>query len=316
MDYRSSDVTKIEILEMGDVNNKNQSVKNSINKETIHDSIIRKSIKEQAKKAKKSPLILIPLLTLLSLFSLIILFAISVNTRLLVVADVFGLILFISIPLYIIFWFFVSFGMIKASLEISRGNCIKCTTLIKNSFKNPSWCIKYFFIIIIFNIILCFLTYFSSYSFLLLIIIEIYFMPVIIMFSYIASDEKVTDKTIFGMIKRANHLVKDHRVEFYGLLISLIDRLLVVILTLGIALFWVIPYINITLANFYRYLNGENLYNGDVSIKIKKGLSNDAIVIITMVLYCAFIMILIFWFIPHIDSLIAVEYDELVNRYN
>ena len=54
MDYRSSDVTKIEILEMGDVNNKNQSVKNSINKEAIHDSIIRKSIKEQAKKAKKN----------------------------------------------------------------------------------------------------------------------------------------------------------------------------------------------------------------------------------------------------------------------
>ncbi len=255
---------------------KEENTMDFIKKEMVDLSIIRKSVKAKAKSSTKSPLIIT-----LVLMILLALLGVFVSISNIEVGSFY-------ILLFTIFLLFVLFGMVKASLNISRGEQIEFMDVIKNSFKNPSCFFKYFLIAIIFNFILGMLTVIPLFGFIIAIVAEIYLTPVLVMYMYKAADPKTEDKSISGMVKSSMELVKGHRVEFYGLMISFFGWILLSFITLGIALLWVIPYVSISFANFYRYLNKEEKY-----IDAEKGLSNGIIIALGILGYIAFIVIIV-----------------------
>ena len=243
---------------------------------TIDTSIVRKAIKAKAKNSSKSSLVIT--LVLVILLAILGIFVTAINAGL-------GIVYYL---LYFVLWLFIFFGIVKGSIEISRGKQLEYMDVIKNSFKNPSWCLKYILGAIIYSLILFILMLIPLIGFILGLIAEIYFIPVLVMYMYKVADPNVQDKSISGLIKSSMELVKGHRVEFYGLMISFFGWFLLGIVTLGIALLWVFPYINLALANFYRYLNGEEEFNS-----AEKGISNAAIIALGIIGYFAFMAIII-----------------------
>lgn len=67
----------------------------------------------------------------------------------------------------------------------------------------------------------------------------------------ILDDEKIG---ITDAMKKSREMMKGHKWEFFVLGLSFIGWLLLGILTLGILYFWLIPYMEVTLCNFYNKL--------------------------------------------------------------
>ncbi len=61
---------------------------------------------------------------------------------------------------------------------------------------------------------------------------------------------------IVGSIKKSKEMMKGHRVELFVLVLSFIGWTILASLTFGLLLFWLIPYMNVTMANFYNKLRG------------------------------------------------------------
>ena len=57
--------------------------------------------------------------------------------------------------------------------------------------------------------------------------------------------------------KKSMEMMQGHRWELFCLLFSFVGWLLLSILTLGILLLWVQPYMEVAVAEFYRNLKGE-----------------------------------------------------------
>lgn len=62
-------------------------------------------------------------------------------------------------------------------------------------------------------------------------------------------------------INRSCEMMKGHRLEYFTLYLSFIGWIFLQIITLGIASFWVSPYMNATFANYYEKLKAE--YEGN-----------------------------------------------------
>lgn len=273
----------------------------------IDKSIIRKSIKLTARSTPKSPIIL----TLIILILLMLLYPILININI-------GIGLLYSV-LLCIFYFLIFFGITKSSIDISRGNNIKFESIMKNSFQKPSWFLKYILGLLLFVsayiilvIVIGILPIINILSPILLIILCIYFAPVMSVYMHLAADKNVSDKSVFEMINSSMNLIKGHRVEFYGLVISFFGWYLLCIVTFSIAMFWVLPYLNLSLANFYLYLTGEKKYNN-----AEKGLSNIVIIILAIISYViTFVIIIIITliFLQNIKSDLNNDYNNYNNQ--
>lgn len=68
-------------------------------------------------------------------------------------------------------------------------------------------------------------------------------------------DEKIG---ITDAMKKSREMMKGHKWEFFVLGLSFIGWLLLGILTFGILYFWLIPYMEVTLCNFYNELKKSN----------------------------------------------------------
>lgn len=107
---------------------------------------------------------------------------------------------------------------------------------------------------------------------LLIGIITIYIYPVIDIFVCASIDEKNYNKSTIEILKESNKIINHHRIEYYAIYISFIGWYLLSPLTLFLLLLWLIPYINLTFANYYLHLKGE--------LKIEpteKGLNSSAV---------------------------------------
>jgi len=125
-------------------------------------------------------------------------------------------------------------------------------------------------------------------------------------------DYKYKDISMTDMFHKSMNLVNGHRVEYYGLMFSFIGWMLLASVTLGLLYIWLIPYMIISMSNWYLALNGETNY-----IEGESGMSNVAIIVVTGVGYLAFVFILIFsavmLFIANgIDS---VEFGDKFNKF-
>jgi len=58
-------------------------------------------------------------------------------------------------------------------------------------------------------------------------------------------------------IERSMAMMDGHKWELFCLMLSFIGWILLGIITLGIAMFWVVPYMSMTMANFYEYVKDD-----------------------------------------------------------
>lgn len=108
---------------------------------------------------------------------------------------------------------------------------------------------------------------------LLLLIIYIYIYPIIDIFACASIDENNSDKNFITILKESIKLINHHHIEYYALYISFIGWFLLSPLTLFLLLFWLMPYINLSYANYYLYLKG------DLKVEpMERGLNNATVI--------------------------------------
>ncbi|MBE6062861.1 MAG: DUF975 family protein [Clostridium butyricum] len=67
------------------------------------------------------------------------------------------------------------------------------------------------------------------------------------------------DKGVIECMKESAEMMKGHKWEFFVLQLSFILWVILSIITFGIALLWVTPYISVTYANYYKSLSNNEL---------------------------------------------------------
>ena len=63
----------------------------------------------------------------------------------------------------------------------------------------------------------------------------------------------------FEVIRRSKEMMKGHKMDYLILWLSFIGWFILGIFTFGILYFWLIPYMNVTMANFYNKLKQEKI---------------------------------------------------------
>lgn len=75
---------------------------------------------------------------------------------------------------------------------------------------------------------------------------------------YIMADNK--EMTVWEALERSKELMHGHKGEFFKVILTIFGHLLLGIITLGIYLVYIIPYINCLLVNYYLHLSYQDKY--------------------------------------------------------
>ncbi len=282
--------------------------------EKKHDSIFRRALKKSAKDKNKGALygmvgIQIALVVVLFLFMLLP-FGVSTLNGDFNAGSVFYFIglMFLFIIIYFIATMIISVGMMKASLSISRGESVTFGNAFKGMFQNFSSSLKAIGGILLYSIGIGILAWIPFIGGIAALILQVYFLPVVMVFIFTALDSKSKDMSMSEMLHKSMELVNGHRVEFYGLMFSFIGWMLLAILTFGLLYIWLVPYMMVTMSNWYLSLNGETSYTDG-----EKGLSNIAIIGIAVISYLVFIFAMIMVLFAYI--IVGDMNDEKINHF-
>lgn len=230
-------------------------------------SMVRVAIKMDAKKRKKGTIIAALLFTfIISIFSSI---GISILPFILTANSVMP-VGRLYVALYVVVFLVISIlniqVMMKVSLEVSRGNHVTLGSAFKYVFMHIGNAFKVLGIYFIFVILTILFMFFVIQALgilitlIMMIIIAIYFGTALSLCNLIAVDDLNHGKMQGGMFSRCMKLMSGHRVEYICLIFSFIGWILLIPFTLGLLSLWVIPYMSISFASFYRHLNKEVEY--------------------------------------------------------
>lgn len=295
--------------------------KDNIEKETehLHNSIIRKSIKKDAKVKSKKSLYIANIIMIVAISIVIFLIkeiyqTFSLDYRNMI--NVIGFSLFLSI-LIIIVSTYCMLGITKISLDISRGNKANISDVLKFSIKKPKICLKFLVANILIYLIAMLLLSIPVIGTIAYCALLIYYTPSLSMLAYVMIDDE--NITIPNAIKKTVEIIKGKRVAYYALIFSFIGWYILSIPTLGLLLIWLIPYMTVSMSNFYLSITNEKKYNSET-----QGLSNAAIIGITIASYIALIIVAIiatFGFAIAsgiVEETIedAVQHDDYINYYD
>lgn len=260
----------------------------------LHDSIVRKSIKKDAIQKDKGPLYLGYIISFILILVVVFTLTFTLGTKTTTGAGQYTYSLdltnmpflksaIVSIVLLII-TSFVSTGMAQVSLDISREK----QTTTGNIFKYPIQHIKTYLKILGVNLLLYFILTAISYiplvGAIVYIILTIYLIPFFAIFTYVALENE--NISIVDTVKKSLSIIKGNRVAYYGLISSFIGWFILSIFTLGLLMIWILPYLNVSISNFYLSITKEKRFTG-----AKKGLSDGLIVGLTIAGYVVFIVI-------------------------
>ena len=258
-------------------NNLFNETNNNLKEEKVPDSIIRRSIKLDAKRKPKGTLYGAFVITLIAGFLISFLLVGSINYNTIELeTNMPSNVIVTSLLILLIYAFvtmFLNVGITKASLDISRDKQITIGDIFKFPFNHFTNSLKIIGVGILASIILVvveLIPFIGSIAYLFLVY---YYGPALIAFNYIMIDNAENNLSVTEAIKKAVELIKGHRVAFYSLIFSFIGWYLLGGLTLGILLIWVVPYLNVSLANFYRKLLKEKEYTDATP-----GLSDKAVI--------------------------------------
>ena len=149
--------------------------------------------------------------------------------------------MFLFIIIYFIATMIISVGMMKASLSISRGESVTFGNAFKGMFQNFSSSLKAIGGILLYSIGIGILAWIPFIGGIAALILQVYFLPVVMVFIFTALDSKSKDMSMSEMLHKSMELVNGHRVEFYGLMFSFIGWMLLAILTFGLLYIWLVP---------------------------------------------------------------------------
>ncbi len=227
----------------------------------MQKKIVRKAIKKEAKNKPKKELI-ISLFIIFIIFILIITasyFLISLtkyNYNIKVVND-----LIIGIILILISPFILSFS--KMTIKTCQNKKISYKELFTDLI-DPKF-IKLFSILIISLIIVMWLfKLIPGVGIFINLVILILYIPVFLMlpFTYLEYKETTPKEILFKL----PNIVSQNRITIYGLLISFSFWIILALCTFGILLFYVIPYIYISLALLYTHLTHEKEFKKETAL--------------------------------------------------
>ena len=267
-----------------------QTPKPNVTPVDVHNSVIRKSIKKAAKSKPKGALIGGFFLYILIIMALVFVLSLTLFNTVIdpSVTNAFAVII-VALLMEAIFVFLssgFSVGYSKATLDVARGETIKATQIVTYPIKNFKLVLKVFAVLAIYTLLSYVLAMIPILGAIALMVITIYVTPALAISYFVVIDNE--DITIKELITKSLDLVKGHRVAYYALIISFIGWYCLSPFTLNILALWILPYMMISIANFYRYLIGEEKFNTE-----EKGLSDAAIIIITVVSYFAILIIVI-----------------------
>ena len=258
-------------------NNLFNETNNNLKEEKVPDSIIRRSIKLDAKRKPKGPLYGAFAITVIAGFLLSFLLVGNINYNTIELeTNMPSNIIVTSLIIYLIYAFvtmFLNIGITKASLDISRDKQTTIGDVFKFPFTNFTNSLKMIGVGILASIILVVAELIPLIGSIAYLFLVYYYGPALIVFNYIMIDNAENNLSVTEAIKKAVELIKGHRVAFYSLIFSFIGWYLLGGLTLGILLIWVVPYLNVSLANFYRKLLREKEYTDATP-----GLSDKAVI--------------------------------------
>lgn len=262
----------------------------------LHNSIIRRSIKKNAYEKNKNSLYLGNIILIIAVIITAIVITICFGTETVNSSGQYHYQLdftttnfFTGSLLFIIFMVIITFftlGMNKVSLDISRDKQTMTRDIFKYPLQNISSYLKITGISILVYLILKSLIYIPYIGGILYLILIIYLTPVLTMFPYVLIDNK--QLSLIKAIQQTFSLIKGKRVAYYALIFSFIGWYLLSILTLGLLIIWINPYINVAMSNFYLHIAGKQKYN-----EATQGISDGTVIGITIGTYIACIVILV-----------------------
>lgn len=261
--------------------------------ENLHNSIIRKSIKKDAQEKNKGPLYLGNIIMFTTIIIVLIIMTVifgektinssgGMNYSLgLTTGNFLETSIIYIILMAVIFYF--TLGMNKISLDISRDKKVSIGTMFKYPLQNISVYLKILGINILIYFLLELLTCIPFVGVILYLILIIYLSPVLAMFSYIVIDD--SKLPILAAINKAISITKGKKVAYYALILSFAGWYFLSIFTLGILIFWIMPYMNVAISNFYLYVTKEKEYR-----TASKGMCDGAVIGVTIGTYVVFII--------------------------
>lgn len=172
---------------------------------------------------------------------------------------------------------FVIMGFITMLLKVSKGE----KTSLEDFFSKIYWCVKTLLLTLVLSIIIGLFLFFLGVSLYglytssglwgicdalvvdILICIGIIISTALLVFtSYITLSFSMSyflfhdhpELSVFEILKKSYNLMEGHKLELFILLISFVGYILLGILTFGILYLWLIPYMGVSISNFYREL--------------------------------------------------------------
>lgn len=307
----------------GDSSNfQNKNVKNEID-----NSIIRRSIKKDAKSRKKGPVIVsyvIMLVLIIVIYSAFAYFSIQnfmnqYNTFSQVNSDV--SLFYLGYILVAIIEFLLLFIITKTSLEVSRGNKVTVGQSFAYVLNHLGTWLKTLGLYILFFIVLFICLYVLLFKLaispilvvLIFVILLLYFTPVLAVYLFLAVDDINSIDLKEGRLNKCMELVHGHRTEYFALLLSFIGWILLMVIAsnligtwlisyirtfislsiytiplmylvmlLPMLLFsiWLVPYMQVSFANWYRYINKEAEYKN-----ASDGITNQLLIALVILVY-------------------------------
>lgn len=275
---------------VGDAANQNNNMNQNVgsNSKDVHSSIVRRSIKMDAKKKPKKLLIAISVLTFLGMCLLMILLSGAVKSS----QDVNLLTVLVVFILGLVFGVVFFIAPVYASIEISRGNEPRLLDCLVYPLTKLSIIFKLLGLEILLGLGAIILMLIPILGVFLYFIAIIYLLPVIMIYMYTIVDKDQPSQGVISGFKEALTITKGHHVEFYALGISFIGWYLLSCLTCGILFLWVGPYIQISFTNYYRHVMKEQEYN-----TATPGLSDISLIVIAIVGYVVAILLIIALFL-------------------
>lgn len=85
---------------------------------------------------------------------------------------------------------------------------------------------------------------------------------------YIMLDEP--NLSPMDCIRKSKEMMKGHKGECFCLALSFIGWIILGIFTLGILYFWLVPYMSVTMCNFYNKLKGDKVTNKEPKLVQKE----------------------------------------------
>lgn len=249
---------------------------------------IRQSLKKEAKNKDKRDLILTYLLEIGSIIILLLFIGLAIiginkSSYLLIPVVLIGCLMAIILLLAITV---LNVGVKKECLNIATGQKNNLKYILTYGFKNLDVTTNIWAALLLYGVIVGVVSNFPIIGSIASLVFSIYFLPNLNIYNLIILDNK--NINIIDAFKESETLLKNHRVEFYGLICSFIGWHLLSIVTFGLAGVYVNPYQQISISNFYLSLKKEKLFETN-----SEELDNVAMIIIVAIVYIAIIVVFV-----------------------